>query len=175
MAEQHNRAMGEHMTEFIVHDDPVGRAQSNYIAHANLAPFGLDGQMEQLWLTPLNDGTFSLACIPFRTYGLALGDQVLLSADDQVSEVVGLSWHRVLRILLMPSQDPERLAEATSRIKHEIEAAGLLSEWSGDRHVAVDVPPQVNPSQLFDVVEREVAEAGAFWEWADAMPFSTQH
>lgn len=52
------------MTEFIVHDDPVGRAASNYIAHADLAPFGLDGQMEQLWLKPLNDGTFAIAAYP---------------------------------------------------------------------------------------------------------------
>lgn len=160
------------MTEFIVHDDPVGRAQSNYIARAGLAPFGQDGQMEQLWLKPLNDGTFSLACIPFCVYGLALGDRVLLSADDEVSEVVGFSRHRVLRMLLMPSPDPTRLIEATTRIKHEIDAAGLLSEWSGDRHVAIDVPPRTTPSPLFEVMEREVAEADAFWEWADAMPFS---
>ncbi|MFJ6392337.1 DUF4265 domain-containing protein [Streptomyces sp. NPDC091972] len=160
------------MTEFIVHDDPVGRTQSNYIARADLARFGLDGQMEQLWLKPLNDGTFSVACIPFRVYGLALGDRVLLSADDSISEVVEFSRHRVLRMLLMPSPDPTRLTGATARIKHEIDAAGLLSEWSGDRHVAVDVPPRTTPSQLFEVMEREVAEAGAFWEWADAMPFS---
>ncbi|MFG3283351.1 DUF4265 domain-containing protein [Streptomyces sp. NPDC048111] len=159
------------MTEFIVHDDPAGRAQSNCIARVDLAPYGLDGQMEQLWLKPFNDGTFSVACIPFRVYGLALGDRVLLSEDDEVSEVVGLSWHRVLR-MLMPTPDPTRLIEATARIKHEIDAVGLLSEWSGDRHVAIDVPPQATPSQLFDVMEREVDEAGAFWEWADAMPFS---
>ncbi|WUD78375.1 DUF4265 domain-containing protein [Streptomyces sp. NBC_00510] len=161
------------MMEFIVHDEPVGRAQSNYIAHADLAPFGLDGQLEQLWLKPLEDDTFSIACIPFRTYGQALGDRVRLSEDDQVSDVVSFSRHRVLRMLLMPSPDPERLAEAIARIKVEIDAAGLLSEWSGTRHVAVDVPPQANPSKLFAVMEREVSEAGAFCEWADVMPFST--
>ncbi|MDX3853286.1 DUF4265 domain-containing protein [Streptomyces sp. AK02-01A] len=163
------------MPVFIVHDEPVGRAQRNYIAHADLAPFGLDGQMEQLWLKPLNDGTFSIACIPFCTYGLALGDHVVLSEDEQVSEVVGLSQHRVLRMLLAAGPDPERVTEATTRIKTEIDAAGLLSEWNGDRHVAVDVPPQANPSKLFAAMEREVAEAGAFWEWADAMPFSSHH
>ncbi|MCX5192295.1 DUF4265 domain-containing protein [Streptomyces sp. NBC_00249] len=99
------------MTKFIVHDDPVGRAQRNYIAQADLAPFGLDGQVEQLWLKPLNDGTFSIACIPFQTYGLALGDRVRLSANDQVSEVVGPSSHRVLRMLLMPAPDPKQLTE----------------------------------------------------------------
>ncbi|MEU2834946.1 DUF4265 domain-containing protein [Streptomyces lavendulae] len=162
------------MTVFIVHDDPVGRGQRNYIAHADLAPFGLDGQMEQLWLEPLNDGTYSIACIPFRTYGLALGDQVRLSEDDEVSEVVGLSSHRVLRMLLMPDSVPEWLGETTDRIKAEIDAAGLLSEWSGDRHVAVDMPAPANPSKLFEVMEREVSAGRAFWEWADAMPFSAK-
>ncbi|MBX9399465.1 DUF4265 domain-containing protein [Streptomyces sp. TRM72054] len=47
--------------------------------------------MKQLWHKPLNDDTFSLACIPLRTYELALGDRVLPSADDQISEVAGLS------------------------------------------------------------------------------------
>ncbi|MFJ6368544.1 hypothetical protein ACIQK5_10245 [Streptomyces virginiae] len=72
------------MTKFFVHDEPVGRAETNYIAQADLAPLGLDGQVEQLWLKPLDDGTF-----PFQTYGLALGDRVRLSANDQVSEVMG--------------------------------------------------------------------------------------
>lgn len=72
----------------------------------------------------------------------------------------------------MPSPDPARLPQAIARIKNAIKEAGLLSEWHGDRHVAIDVPPQANPSHLFEVMEREVTEAGAFWEWADARPFS---
>ncbi|MEV0990820.1 DUF4265 domain-containing protein [Streptomyces sp. NPDC049949] len=163
------------MTKFIVHDEPVGRVQSNYIAQADLAPFGLDGQMEQLWLTPLKDDTYSIACIPFQTYGLALGDRVRLSANGQVSEVVGSSSHRVLRMLLMPAPDPKQLTETMDRIRTAIDAAGLLSEWSGDRHVAVDIPPEAEPSVLFDIMQREVSEGRAFWEWADAMAFSAQH
>lgn len=162
----------EHMTIFIVHDDPVGRAARNYLAQADLAPFGLDGQMEQLWLKPLDDGTFTIVCIPFCTYGLALGDRVRLSGNDRVAEVLGFSGRRVLRMLLMPGPDPERLPQAVARIKNTIKEAGLLSEWNGDRHLAVDIPSQTNPSKLFEVMEREVTQAGAFWEWADARPFS---
>ncbi|WP_030971735.1 DUF4265 domain-containing protein [Streptomyces sp. NRRL S-1824] len=162
------------MTKFIVHDEPVGRAQSNCIAQADLAPFGLDGQVEQLWLKPLDDGTFSVACIPFQTYGLALGDRVHLSANGQVKEIVGTSSHRVLRMLLMPVPDPKQLTETIDRIRTEIDAAGLLSEWSGDRHVAVDIPPEAKPSMLFDIMQHEVSVGRAFWEWADDMPFSTQ-
>ncbi|WP_053690172.1 DUF4265 domain-containing protein [Streptomyces sp. WM6372] len=131
--------------------------------------------MEQLWLTPLKDDTYSIACIPFQTYGLALGDRVRLSANGRVSEVVGSSSHRVLRMPLMPVPDPKQLTETMDRIRTAIDAAGLLSEWSGDRHVAVDIPPEAELSMLFDIMQREVSEGGAFWEWADAMAFSAQH
>jgi hypothetical protein len=107
--------------EFIVHDNPVGRTDRNYIARADLGPFGLDGQMEQLWLRPLDDGTFAIACIPFRTYGLALGDRVRLSGEGtQVAEVLTASGHRVLRMLLITGAGPERLAEGIARIKTEM-------------------------------------------------------
>ncbi|MGW6982436.1 DUF4265 domain-containing protein [Streptomyces sp. NPDC054932] len=158
------------MTVYIVHEDPVGRAERNYIAQADLAPFGLDG-VEQLWLKPLGDGTFAVSCIPFRTYGLALGDRVRLSESDQVSEIVEPSSHRVLRMLLMPAPTPQQLTETTDRIRTEINAAGLLSEWSGDRHVAVDVPPGAQPAALFDIMQCEVSAGRAHWEWADTMPF----
>lgn len=131
--------------------------------------------MEQLWLKPLNDGTFSMACIPFQTHGIALGDRVRLSANNQVSEVVGPSSHRFLRMLFMPAPDPKQLTETTGRIRTEIDAAGLLSEWNRARHVAVDIPPEAKPSTLFDIMQHEVSEGRAFWEWADSMPFSTRH
>ncbi|MFD4915118.1 DUF4265 domain-containing protein [Streptomyces virginiae] len=123
-------------------------------------------------LKPLDDGTFSIACIPFQTYGLALGDRVRLSANDQVSGVMGFSAHRVLRMLLVPAPDPKQLTESIDRIRTGIDTAGLLSVWNGDRHVAVDIPPGTHPSTLFDITQREVSEGRAFWEWADAMPFS---
>jgi hypothetical protein len=158
---------------YVVHEDPVLRAERNYIAQADLAPFDLDGQMEQLWLLPCDDGTYSVACTPFMTYGLALGDRVRLSAESRVVEVVEASGHRVLRMLLAPCADPQRLGRSITLIKGAVKDAGLLSEWHGERFVAVDIPPGAHPRELFALVQREVEEAGAFWEWADARPFST--
>ena len=65
------------------------------------------------------------------------------------------------------------LGQGIARIKTKITTSALLSEWSGDRHVAVDIPPGAKTDSLLKVMEREVAEAGAFWEWAHAEPFST--
>ncbi|MFG2472627.1 DUF4265 domain-containing protein [Streptomyces canus] len=159
--------------QYIVHEDPVGRTGSNYIAQADLAPFGLDGQIEQLWLRPEEDGTYAVACIPFMTYGLALGDRVRLSPAARVVDVAQPSGHRVLRTLLSPSTDTERPGRSISLIKNSIKESGLLSEWHGARFVAIDVPQGTDMTPLFALLQREVAEAGAFWEWADSMPFST--
>ncbi|MEV0788115.1 hypothetical protein [Kribbella sp. NPDC050459] len=63
---------------FIVHDDPVLRADSNYIAQIALAPFGFDDEVEQVWLRRTADASATLCCIPFRAYGVALGDSVRL-------------------------------------------------------------------------------------------------
>jgi len=158
---------------YVVHEDPVGRAESSYIAQADLAPFGLDGQIEQLWLQPETDGTYEVACIPFLTYGLALGDRVRLSPASRVVAVAQRSGHRVLRTLLSPGSDAARLGRSISLIKNSTKESRLLSEWHGDRLVAVDVPPGADMSPLFALLQREVDEAGAFWEWADATPFST--
>jgi hypothetical protein len=50
---------------------------------------------------------------------------------------------------------------------------GLLSEWHGDCFVALDVHPGTGMSPVFALLQREVDEAGAFWEWAYAIPLST--
>lgn len=157
--------------QFVVHEDPVGRAAPNYIARADLAPFELDGQVEQLWLNALNDGSYEVACIPFSVYGLALGDTVLLNDDDYVSEVVKTSWHRTLRLLFAPGLSPAELRRGAEAIRAEITAAGLRSEWNSDRLVAVDVPPNAEPTRLFAVMEAVVDAGRALWEWADARPF----
>ncbi|MEU8539036.1 DUF4265 domain-containing protein [Streptomyces sp. NPDC048717] len=160
--------------QFIVHEHPVGRAATNYIARADLAPFGLDGQVEQLWLTPRSGGSYEVSCIPFSTYGIALGDTVLLNDDDYVNEVVETSRHRTLRLLFIPDLPTSDLKHAADLIKTEVTAADLLSEWDGERFVAVDVPPNAEPSGLFAVMESVVNAGHAFWEWADAMPFASR-
>ncbi|MCF3137221.1 DUF4265 domain-containing protein [Streptomyces olivochromogenes] len=160
--------------KFIVHDEPVGRAATNYVARADLAPFGLEGQVEQLWLKAVNDGTYEVACVPFLTYGVALGDSVLLAEDDYVREVVKTAWHRTLRMLIIPAVPAADLGQVTDQIKSAIRTSGLLSEWSGERLVAVDVPPDMDASEVITAMERVVNNGRAFWEWADSRPFSAR-
>ncbi|MFB7470430.1 DUF4265 domain-containing protein [Kitasatospora sp. NPDC056184] len=160
---------------FIVHEGPVGRSASNYIARVDLAPFGMEGQIEQLWLKPANDdGSYDVACIPFFTYGLALGDTVLLADDDCVSEVLRTGGHRNLRLLFIPDLPTADLQQAADRVKAEILASGLLSEWSGERFVAVDIPKGIEAAGLIAVMEDLENKGQAFWEWSASQPFSAR-
>jgi hypothetical protein len=150
----------------------VRRGDSNYIARTDLAPFGLEGEAEQLWLQQLEDGLLAVCCIPFRTYGLSLGDVVSLSSDGTtVARLVRRSGRRVLRVLLMATLDASNVA---SQIKSEVSRLGLMSEWSGDRHVAIDVPAGVDVTSLIIIAEREEVSSRAYWEWADGVPFSSE-
>ncbi|WP_326566213.1 DUF4265 domain-containing protein [Amycolatopsis rhabdoformis] len=155
--------------KFIVHESPVGRGDSDCIARADLAPFGFEGEVEQLWLKRLEDGLFEVCCIPFRVYGISLGDIVALSPDGTtVARVVGKSGRRVLRVFLLETPGFSSVAR---EFEAEISRLGLLREWSGDRHAAVDVPIGVEVAGIIGLLEREEAASRVFWEWADAASF----
>lgn len=157
--------------KFIVHESPVRRGDSDYIARADLSPFGLEGEVEQLWLKRLEDGSLELCCIPFRAYGISLGDIVSLSEDGTtVARLVRKSGRRVLRVFLLETPDFSSMAR---QFDAEISRLGLLSEWSGDRHAAIDVPIGADVASLIGLFERGEAESRAFWEWADAVSFSS--
>ncbi|MEU8777045.1 DUF4265 domain-containing protein [Streptomyces sp. NPDC048606] len=157
---------------FVVHEHPVGRAATNHIARVDLAPFGLDDQVEQLWLSTSDNGHHEVACVPFSAYGIALGDVVVLNDDDYVTEVVGRSSHRTLRLLFAPDLPPAVRRKLADEIKTEVMAAGLLSEWNGAGFVAVDVPPGAQPSRVFAVMEAAVNAGYGYGEWADVVPFA---
>jgi hypothetical protein len=155
--------------KFIVHDEPALRADSNYIAQIALSPFGLADEIEQVWLHRTGDGTATLCCIPFRAYGLALGDTVRISADGStVAGVVARSGRRVLRALFV---GPDLMRPVAELENHLVEA-GLCCEWSGDRHVAIDVPSGVEPSAVLDHLDAVEADGKVHWEWADVEPFA---
>ena len=57
----------------VVHDDPVGRSETNWIARIALEPFGFEGLWEQVWLRRTRDDLAEMCCIPLRAYGVARG------------------------------------------------------------------------------------------------------
>ncbi|MCM2416672.1 DUF4265 domain-containing protein [Streptomyces sp. RKAG293] len=60
---------------------------------------------------------------------------------------------RVLRTLLMPSEETGRLGRSINLIKNSIKESRLLSEWHGERFIAIDVPPGTDMSTLFALLQ----------------------
>lgn len=64
--------------ETITHDFPVWRDQANFILASRLNEPDVPEKYkwEQIWARQIKENLFELCCIPFFTYGLALGDHV---------------------------------------------------------------------------------------------------
>jgi hypothetical protein len=164
--------MSEREMKYVVHELPVGRSNQNYIAMADLRPFGFRNLMEQLWLTHLGENRYQVACIPFRVYGLALHDIVELDSTTRyVTSVVGRSGHRVFRLFLAPTLSETDLPTVVARVETAASEAGLKFEWSGNRHIAIDLPPEGKIDRIWHVIAVPVAAQLAYWEWADIEEF----
>ncbi|MEU0435796.1 DUF4265 domain-containing protein [Streptomyces sp. NPDC006290] len=151
------------------HDDPVHRTGHGHLARVDLAPFDLEKRIEQLWLSKVDDG-YEVGCIPFWAYGLALGDVVAVSNDGYVSGIVRKSGRRVLRVLFL---EPRPSTDSRVPLRGVLDSVGLLSEWNGDRFVAIDVPDESEMRQVYDVLNSEIQNGTAFGEWGDSREFST--
>ncbi|GAA1857194.1 DUF4265 domain-containing protein [Actinomadura bangladeshensis] len=155
---------------YIVHEEPTIISEDQYIAMVDLASFGFAGLLEQVWLGPCGDGLFQLQCIPFRFYGASLFDIARVDEEGFLVEIVRLRGHRTLRGLIAPNVVD--LADIRKTIMSLAETAGLLLEWSGDRHVAIDVPLGSSFVDLLDFFREQRKAERVYWEWSDVKPFS---
>ncbi|WP_069174386.1 DUF4265 domain-containing protein [Streptomyces griseus] len=158
--------------KYIVHDDPAIMSTDQYITMVDLAPFGFAQHMEQIWLGVNEDGTYEVLCIPFRVYGMSLHDVVELDGDDVVARIVRSGRHRTMRGLIAPAVSAEGISEIFASVNQLVETSGFLCEWSGHRHVAIDIPPGSDSQviQKFFASQREAERV--YWEWSDARPFT---
>jgi hypothetical protein len=139
---------------YVRHEDPAWRPEQAYVAMVDLAPFGLAGQQEQVWLRPLPGGEFEVACIPFCVYGLALGDRVALVGERFVGRVVAPSGRRVFRVFFTEPRPP---GDAREALRAAVVEGDFLAEWQGERHVAIDVPEDAVTTGLWRAAEERSA------------------
>jgi hypothetical protein len=143
------------------HDTPVWRERADFIVGA---PLDEPGKWEQLWARQLGPNRFELCCIPFMTYGLALGDVVETETrdghDHLVSRVVEPSGRFAMRVWFLDTSVADEVAE-------RLTAAGCLLEWRGhwSRLVAVDAADEATT--------HTVAEALRPYEEAEQLNYET--
>src|SRR5690625_2025607 len=98
-----------------VHAHPAWRDKANFMIFADLSESGLSGRWEQLWSRQLSETEFQLCCIPFFTYGLALGDRVTTGpAKDKkyvILSVTRKSGRLVYRICFDILNNKTRISE----------------------------------------------------------------
>jgi hypothetical protein len=144
------------MGDIATHDLPVWRSRANFLIMADLTPHGMSGKLEQLWARRIGDRAFEICCIPFFTYGIALGDSVETNGDYRVLGIVNKGGHRNLRVAIVKGAQTEQLHEA---IHGWLDSAGFLYEWRGGGYAAVDLSFAHQEDALIDFI-RAWAESG---------------
>ncbi|MFK0106415.1 DUF4265 domain-containing protein [Streptomyces sp. NPDC091217] len=151
---------------YVSHEEPAWRGSGHYMAMVDLAVFDLPGMREQIWLRETGvAGEYEVCCIPFYAYGMALGDVVGKSAADMIGQSIRKSGRRALRVLFTA---PRPLNDSRSALRAALDSVGLLSEWNGDRQVAIDVPDMTVIQPVVDAIQAEILGKTAFWEWSDS-------
>jgi hypothetical protein len=115
--------------------------------------------VETLWGTPTDNGTFVIDSIPFFVKGIAAGDEVTVTREENrlcFNERTKISDHSTIRIVFyQPAQIPQ--------IRQTIEGFGCQSEWcDGYKLAAIDVPGKADYEKVSEylraLAEREVVD-----------------
>lgn len=141
-------------SEIATHQAPVWKGKANYLIHVDLADHGLKGRMEQLWARQIANDEFELCCVPFFTYGFALGDILATrrsnDMDHIVSHVVRQSGRRLVRLWLKYAS-----SAGTESVYEYLIKAAAFHEWSSEYLVAIDISPveSRDPERLLAFLE----------------------
>lgn len=149
-------------SQIATHDAPAWRQMANFLIFADLSSSGMVDHWEQLWAQQLSADEFIVCCIPYFTYGLALGDTVRTSPQRGrhyvVETALKRSGRRVLRLWLKNAADGTR-----DSVVRSLERRALLHEWSSENLLAIDIAPSDAIGDLIATIESESIE----YEWGD--------
>lgn len=116
-----------------IHNNPVWRDKADFIIAAYLGEKDSHNEWEQLWVRRLGERRFSLCCIPFFSYDLALGDEVETDENYVVKTIVKASGQYTIRVWFGNSPGPDVKVEVLQKLE-ELE---LSIEWSSDNLLAI--------------------------------------
>lgn len=145
------------------HDEPVWRERANFIVQVDLRHHGMASDAyEQLWTRTDDQAMFEVCCLPFFTYGIALGDVVAWNDADRQAVVTRRSGRRLLRCAFVDRDDA--LAHHES-FHGSVIATGALVEFRGTGFVAIDIDSDERLNAVLALVGPLHESGRAQWEW----------
>ncbi|SDG16290.1 MULTISPECIES: DUF4265 domain-containing protein [Rhodanobacteraceae] len=116
-----------------IHADPIWRDQSNFVFRVPLESQDGRQRWEQLWGKKITETRFSLCCIPFFVYDLALGDEVEVDGQRKILKVHP-SGHLTFRLWF-----GDRSIGSQDKALHAIAESNVLMERSSEHLLAISV------------------------------------
>lgn len=142
------------------HENPVWRDKANFIIAVYLGEKDGRSEWEQLWARRLDDRRFSICCIPFFAFDLALGDEVETDESYVLTRVVKSSENYTFRVWFGNSKKPE--------IRKEVEAhctgLGVPTEWSSANLLAVSAAGAGQAQQVADYLLTQQGQGDLMYE-----------
>ena len=135
--------MPQNTTMTATHYAPVWGSDS--IVRVDLADHGLPGNFEQFWARKIAPNRYQICCIPFFSYGIALGDEVETDSECTITRVSERAGHRTLCVAVAD----EHKVDSMHRFLHDwVSSTGLLHEWHAAGYLAIDLPPGTDAGQI---------------------------
>jgi len=129
-----------------VHNSPVWRDKANFIIRVYLEEKNGRSEWEQLWALRLDERRFSICCIPFFAFDLALGDEVETDGGYVVQHVVSPSGQYTFRVWFGGSTYPGIKDEV---VQH-MESLAVAIEWSSENLLALSARDADQAQQVAD-------------------------
>jgi hypothetical protein len=145
--------------EYVTHKYPAWRDTANFVIVSCMGDDDHPERWEQLWARQLAEARFVICCIPFTTYGIALGDEVVTDVFRGkayvVSEVARHGGHCTYRIWFGDSENPavrENVMERATEL-------GCLVESFSQNIPAIDADG-TEMAEALDAFLRPLHESG---------------
>lgn len=129
-----------------VHENPVWREKSDFIIRIYLEENEGRNEWEQLWVKKISEKKFSLCCIPFFAYNLALGDEVRTDSNYVVQDVVQASGQFTFRAWFGDSTNQV----AKDEILRKLGTVGAFLEWSSANLLAISAKDSNQAQEVAD-------------------------
>lgn len=143
-----------------VHKTPVWSDKANFIIRAYLEEKNGRNEWEQLWVLRLDERRFSICCIPFFAFDLALGDEVETDENYVVRQVVKSSGQYTFRVWFGNATDPNIKDEVLEKMN----TLSVLIEWSSDNLLAISAIDAIHAQQVADYLHAQQSIGSLIYE-----------